>query len=48
MHDLEGFDAPEIAAQLGVPLNTVYSRLRRARAEFRVFIEGAAPKGGPS
>ncbi len=34
MHDLEGFDAPEMAEMLGIPLNTVYSRLRTARAEF--------------
>jgi RNA polymerase sigma-70 factor, ECF subfamily len=48
MHDLEGFDAPEIAAQVGVPLNTVYSRLRRARAEFRSAIEALHAKGGAS
>ncbi len=29
--DLEGCSAPEIAARLGVKLNTVYSRLRSAR-----------------
>lgn len=32
--DLEGMTAPEIAEALGVKLNTVYSRLRLARAEF--------------
>lgn len=32
--DLEGFTAPEIAEALDVKLNTVYSRLRAARAEF--------------
>ena len=31
LHDLEGAAAPEVAATLGVPLNTVYSRLRAAR-----------------
>lgn len=31
--DLEGLTAPEIADALGVTLNTVYSRLRRARAD---------------
>lgn len=32
---LEGLTVPEIAEALEVPLNTVYTRLRRARAEFR-------------
>lgn len=39
MHDLEGFPAPDIASDLGVPLNTVYSRLRLARADFRIAVE---------
>lgn len=34
MHDLDGYTAPEIAASLKLPLNTVYSRLRIARARF--------------
>lgn len=34
MHDIEGFGAPEIAALLSIPVNTVYSRLRVARGEF--------------
>ena len=38
MHDLEGFGAPEIAAYTGAPLNTVYSRLRLARADFRAAV----------
>lgn len=32
--ELEQMTAPEIATALGIPLNTVYSRLRRARQEF--------------
>jgi RNA polymerase sigma-70 factor (ECF subfamily) len=32
---LEGLSVPDVAATLGVPLNTAYTRLRRARAEFR-------------
>jgi RNA polymerase sigma-70 factor (ECF subfamily) len=32
--DLEQMTAPEISEVLELPLNTVYSRLRRARAEF--------------
>jgi RNA polymerase sigma-70 factor (ECF subfamily) len=34
MTEVEGFSAPEIAEALGVKLNTVYSRLRLARARF--------------
>jgi RNA polymerase sigma-70 factor (ECF subfamily) len=30
--DLHGLSAPDVAAQIGAPLNTVYSRLRLARA----------------
>ena len=48
MHDLEGFDAPEIASQLGIPLNTVYSRLRLGRADFRSAVERLQPNGGAS
>jgi RNA polymerase sigma-70 factor (ECF subfamily) len=33
-HDIDGFAAPEIARELELPLNTVYSRLRLARAKF--------------
>jgi RNA polymerase sigma-70 factor (ECF subfamily) len=32
--ELEQWSAPEIATAVGVPLNTVYSRLRAARAAF--------------
>jgi RNA polymerase sigma-70 factor (ECF subfamily) len=32
MHDLDGIGVPEIAEQLGIPLNTAYSRLRLARS----------------
>jgi RNA polymerase sigma-70 factor (ECF subfamily) len=34
MIELEELTAPEVASLLGVPLNTVYSRLRVAREEF--------------
>jgi RNA polymerase sigma-70 factor (ECF subfamily) len=34
MHDLLGHSVPEIAAALQIPLNTAYSRLRLARADF--------------
>ena len=32
--ELEGMSAPEVSEALGIPLNTVYSRLRVARSEF--------------
>jgi RNA polymerase sigma-70 factor (ECF subfamily) len=39
MHDIDGFTAGEIADALEIPLNTVYSRLRLARAEFWKAVE---------
>jgi RNA polymerase sigma-70 factor (ECF subfamily) len=38
MHELDEVPVPEIAAELGVPLNTAYSRLRLARAEVAAWI----------
>ena len=46
MHDIDGHVMPDIAAALGVPLNTAYSRLRLARAEFAAAVkrvQGGAP-----
>jgi RNA polymerase sigma-70 factor (ECF subfamily) len=40
LHDLEGATAPEVAATLGVPLNTVYSRLRAARQKLIAHVRG--------
>jgi RNA polymerase sigma-70 factor (ECF subfamily) len=37
MHEFEGLGAPEIARLLSIPVNTVYSRLRTARAEFETI-----------
>jgi RNA polymerase sigma-70 factor (ECF subfamily) len=48
MHDLEGFDAPEIARQLEVPLNTIYSRLRLAREDLKVAADHLQKSGGAS
>jgi RNA polymerase sigma-70 factor, ECF subfamily len=45
MHDLEAVPVPEIARMLGIPLNTAYSRLRLARAEFEKQLE-ALTRGG--
>ena len=39
MHDLEEFTAPEIALELSLPLNTVYSRVRLAREAFRQLVQ---------
>lgn len=43
--DVEDLPAPEIAEILGIPLNTVYSRLRIARSELETLVEreGAQP-----
>lgn len=38
MHDIESLEAKEIATLLGVPLNTVYSRLRLAREDMERFV----------
>ena len=42
MADLEEMSAPEIASALNVNLNTVYSRLRRARDEIAELLAGAS------
>lgn len=34
MHDIDGHPASEIAEALSIPINTAYSRLRLARADF--------------
>ncbi len=47
LHELDGCAAPEISEALGVPLNTVYSRLRVARQEFAVAVKRISlPPGG--
>jgi RNA polymerase sigma-70 factor (ECF subfamily) len=43
---LEELSAPEVAEILGVKLNTVYSRLRLARADFRAALERVAAQEG--
>lgn len=43
LHEIEEMTAPEIAEVLGIPLNTVYSRLRVARAELE---EALSRQGG--
>lgn len=39
LSEFEQHTAPEIAEALSVPLNTVYSRVRLARAHFATFVE---------
>jgi len=39
MHDIDGHVMPDIAATLGIPVNTAYSRLRLARTDFAVAVE---------
>jgi RNA polymerase sigma-70 factor, ECF subfamily len=43
--EIEEMSAPDLAALLNVPLNTVYSRLRRARAAFNLALQrrGGSP-----
>jgi len=36
LHDIDGVTAVEIAKSMKLPLNTVYSRLRLAREDFRI------------
>lgn len=43
---LEELSAPEVAEILGVKLNTVYSRLRLVRADFRTALERVAAEDG--
>jgi RNA polymerase sigma-70 factor (ECF subfamily) len=38
LHEIEEMTAPEIANVLSIPLNTVYSRLRVARAELEASL----------
>jgi RNA polymerase sigma-70 factor, ECF subfamily len=44
--DVEGFSVPEIAAALAVPLNTVYGRLRLARARFETLLRQHVSRTG--
>jgi RNA polymerase sigma-70 factor (ECF subfamily) len=39
LHEIEQMTAPQIASTLDIPLNTVYSRLRVARAELEQEVE---------
>ena len=40
LHELDGCSMPEIAAALGIPVNTAYSRLRLGRERFVTAVGG--------
>jgi RNA polymerase sigma-70 factor (ECF subfamily) len=42
LHDLEGYTGAEIATQLDLPVNTVHSRLRLARADLLAAVQRGA------
>jgi RNA polymerase sigma-70 factor (ECF subfamily) len=46
LHDIEGHAMPDIAASLEVNVNTLYARLRAARAEFAMAVRAAAAGEG--
>ncbi len=39
LHDVEEVPVPEIAARLEIPVNTAYSRLRRAREDLAASVK---------
>jgi RNA polymerase sigma-70 factor (ECF subfamily) len=45
MHEIEGFPMPNIARELGIPLNTAYSRLRLARIDFAKAVHRLTARG---
>jgi RNA polymerase sigma-70 factor (ECF subfamily) len=46
MADMEEIACPDIADSLGISVNTVYSRLRRARARFKAELHRLRSEGG--
>jgi RNA polymerase sigma-70 factor (ECF subfamily) len=46
LHEIEEMTAPEIAQVLGIPLNTVYSRLRVGRAELEAALTDLLAREG--
>jgi RNA polymerase sigma-70 factor (ECF subfamily) len=48
LHDIDGHEMATVAQTLGIPVNTAYSRLRVARAEFAAAVKRLRPRRGPS
>jgi RNA polymerase sigma-70 factor, ECF subfamily len=47
LHDIDGHPMPDVAFALGVNINTLYSRLRHARTEFKaIVVSKTATQGG--
>lgn len=46
LHDIEERPIPEISENLGLPINTLYSRLRRARDRFTRAVRRQGATGG--
>jgi RNA polymerase sigma-70 factor (ECF subfamily) len=46
LHDIDERPVPEIAETLAIPLNTAYSRLRAARAQFELAVRSIAARKG--
>lgn len=46
MHEIDQQPAPTIATALELPVNTVYSRLRKARAEFKKAYQAVSRRNG--
>jgi RNA polymerase sigma-70 factor (ECF subfamily) len=46
MHDLDGFSMPEIVAELQIPLDTGYSRLRLARKDLKAAAQRLRQRRG--
>lgn len=45
MHEIDGAAVPAIAASLGIPVNTAYSRLRLAREQFAAAVKRLRLRG---
>ncbi len=46
MHDIDQVSMRDVASVLGIPVFTAYSRLRKARMEFRAAAEALRKEGG--